>query len=626
MCGLAGLFVPRLVAPPVADMDAMVRIMAHRGPNGTGTHISHDRRFQAGFARLAIIDLATSGQPLVHDGGARVFMGNGEIYNYRELRAGLESKGHRFLTQGDMEPALRAHMDLGDDFVHQLNGMYALASYDRDSHSLFLVRDRLGIKPLYWAHTAGGAIVFASEIKALFASGLISPSVRTDMLPSWLLHGYVPAPDTLYQGIHKLPPGHWLRVDADGTVTIRRYWRPGPAAWVPADFQQGRDHLLDLLGQSVKWQLHSDVPLGILLSGGIDSGLIAALAAQHSQTPLHTYTVRFSGAAVDESPLARLVAERYGTRHSQLDLGMDDVAGYLPALAWHCDEPLFDAALLPNHLINARLGQDVRVVLNGSGGDELFAGYGRYFPLAAEQRWLALPRIMRRCLRPLIGALSPRRGWQLGRADDLDADPGAYLAGHTTLFPAPLRRQLGWGGAVQAAQSAAFAAFPGPRQSAMLAADLETYLPEDLMTLLDRTTMASSVEGRVPFLDHRLVEAALALPPDMRTPQGRQKGMERAMAADFLPDVVLTAPKQGFASPVPSWFDGALGHIARRVLTGKTARRRGWFDQDGLAVLLSQPRRHAFPLYALTMLELTVRTHVDRRDPCPAGLEDLTHD
>ena len=626
MCGLVGLFLPRHAQPVDADLTAMLRVIAHRGPDGTGTHVSADRRFQGGFTRLAIIDLATSDQPLVEDGGSRVFLGNGEIYNYRELRAELRDKGHVFHTQGDMEVGLKAYVQYGRDFVHRLNGMYGLALYERDAHRLLLVRDRLGIKPLYWARLEGGGILFASEIKSLFTSGLVEPRVDESRLSTWLLHGYVPAPDTLYAGVGKLPPGHWLSVAADGAVTVERYWRPRAAADLPRDAAAAKAHLLGLLEDSVRLQLHSDVPLGILLSGGIDSGLVTALAARHSATPLHTYTVRFAGAPVDESPLARAVAGRYGTRHTQFELGMDDVCAHLPALAWHCDEPLFDASLLPNHLINAVLGRDIRVVLNGSGGDELFAGYGRYFPLAAERRWLALPTALRAALRPLIGAAAPLRAWQLERAELLERDPGAYLADHTTQFPAPLRRRLGRGEAVTAAHSAAFAAFAGPRQSGMLAADLETYLPEDLMLLLDRTTMAASVEGRVPFLDHRLVEAALALPPELRTPGGRQKGLEREMAAELLPAEVLNAPKQGFASPVPAWFAGDLGRLSRRVLTGARSRRRGWFDPAGIDALLADPVGHAFRLYALTMLELTVRTHVEGRFTAPPALEELVDD
>ncbi len=626
MCGLAGLFLPRNSTPITADLAAMLAAMHHRGPDGTGTHVAADRRFQAGFARLAIIDLATGDQPLVEGDGELVFLGNGEIYNYRELRAELEGRGHTFRTSGDMEPALALYRERGPDFAPALNGMFGLAIYERGKHRLTLVRDRLGIKPLYWTRLPGSGILFASEIKALFASGLVEPAVDDAMVGTWLAHGYVPAPATLWRGIHKLPPGHRLVAEADGEPRVEGWWRPRPAEGVPTNPADASDHLLALLDDAVRLQLRSDVPLGAMLSGGLDSGLIVALAARALGQPLATYTVRFHGAAVDESPLAAEVAARYGTRHTTFDLDVGQAAALLPRLAWYADEPLADATLLPSHLINELLGRETRVVLNGTGGDELFAGYGRYFRLPVEARYLRLPRPLRRgVVERLAGAVNPYLAWQLRRAEKFDRDRGGYLHDHTTLFPPPIRALLGRNDRVAPAQAAAFAAFAGPAQSGALAADLATYLPEDLLTLLDRTTMASSVEGRVPFLDHRLVEAALAVPPDVRAPGNRQKGLEREMAAGLLPDSVLTAPKQGFASPVPAWFRGELGDLSRRLLTRRAALERGWWSKAGITRLLADPARHAFRLYALVMLELTVRLHAEIRPGAPpaASLHDL---
>ena len=613
MCGLAGLFLPRPATMAEADIAAMLAVMRHRGPDGTGRHVSDDHRFQAGFTRLAIIDLATGDQPLVRNGGETVLLGNGEVYNYRELRSELSGRGHVFHTRGDMEAALECFIARGRDFVHDLNGMYALALYERGSHRLLLVRDRLGIKPLYWARTAGGGIVFASEIKALFASGLITPQVDQQAVAAFLAHGYVPAPATLYGGVFKLPPASIMSVGSDGTITVERYWRPKPATDLPSDEAGIRAHLVSILGDAVGLQLRSDVPVGAMLSGGLDSGLLVALAAGRLDRPLKTYTVRFLGAAVDETPLAAAVAERYGTDHTVFELETGSAAQLLPRLAWHADEPLADASLLPNHLINQVIGRETRVVLNGTGGDELFAGYGRYFRLPVEARWLRLPRPLRRLAESLVGTLNPFLAWQLARAGKFDTDRGGYLHDHSTLFPPPVRALLGGNlpGAVPA-QSRFFAEFDGPADSGALYAELQTYLPEDLLCLLDRTTMAHSVEGRVPLLDHRLVEAALAVPPAIRTPGGRQKALERAIAADYLPEALLSAPKQGFASPVPAWFaHGGLAPLARRLLTRRRSLERGWWSREGVERLLSDPGRHAFRLYALLALELTVRLHVE---------------
>jgi len=614
MCGLAGLFQPRRGPGVEADIESMLAVIRHRGPDGTGRHTSDDRRFQAGFARLAIIDLATGDQPLVEAGGARVLLGNGEIYNYRELRAELAERGHRFATSGDMEPALKLYGERGLDFVDALNGMYGLVIYDRNPHRLVLVRDRLGIKPLYWARLAGGGILFASEIKALFASGLLDPVVDETAVTSFLAHGYVPAPATLWRGVNKLAPGHLLVAEGDAEPRIRRYWRASPAKHGPTDAAG----LTALLEDAVRLQLRSDVPVSAMLSGGLDSGLIVALAARHLERPLSTYTVRFLGAAVDESPLAAEVVARYGTNHTTLDLDSDQAAALLPRLAWYADEPLADATLLPSHLVNAMLAKETRVVLNGTGGDELFAGYGRYFQLPVEARYLRLPGWARAAAEKAIAAFDPFLAWQLARSAKFDGNRGAYLHDHCTQFPPPLLKLIGnRGGPVTPAQAAFFADFAGPAQTAGLYAEMCTYLPEDLLTLLDRTTMASSVEGRVPFLDHRLVEAALAVPPERRTPHGRQKALERQMATGLLPDSVLNAAKQGFASPVPAWFRGGLGDLSRRLLTRRATLERGWWTKAGIGRLLADPARHAFRLYTLTMLELTIRIHAERRDKTP---------
>ncbi len=626
MCGLAGLFLPRGASVVEADVDAMASVMRHRGPDGSGRFVSPDRRFQAGFARLAIIDPEGADQPIVEDGGARVLMGNGEVYNYVELRR--DEPDYPYRTRGDMEVILPLARRHGEAFVQHLNGMYALALYEREPHRLLLVRDRLGVKPLYWCRLDGGGVLFASEIKALFASGLVAPAVDEAAVSAYLAHGYVPAPATLFAGVSKLPPAHLLRADADGTVTVSRYWQAQPAADLPVEPVDVENHLTALLSDSVRLQLRSDVPVGVLLSGGIDSGLVAALAARHSARPPKTFTVSFEGAEVDEAPLAEMVATRYGTDHTRVTVPAGSAADHLPRLAWHCEEPLNDAALLPNDLIESALGRHVKVALNGTGGDELFAGYGRYFLLPVEARYLRLPGWLRRgVIEPAVRAVAPMRAWQLARAAKFDSDRGGYIHDHSCHFPPPMRALIGNRMAPPPpAQQDAFAAFAGPPQTAALHADLVTYLPDDLLTLLDRTSMAASVEGRVPFLDHRLVEAALAVPPALRTPDGRQKGLERSMAARFLPEAVTATPKQGFASPVPAWLRAGLAPLARRLLTRPATLDRGWWTGAGIDRLLADPDRHGFRVYTLLMLELAVRVHVERRhQPAPPtyGLDDL---
>ncbi len=626
MCGVAGLFLPRNVSPKKVDMTAMLRAMNHRGPDGEGRYETPDGRYQAGFRRLAIIDLETGGQPLVEEGTGRVLTGNGEIYNYLEIKDAHPDYPYR--TRGDMETVLALRRARGESFVHGLNGIYALALYEGDAHRLLLVRDRLGVKPLYWAEIPGGGVLFASEIKALMASGLIGRAVNEKALGAQLAHGYVPAPDTFYEGIKQLPPGHLLRAGADGAISVERYWRPRPADGLPEDRREVAAHLSGLLSDSIRLQLRSDVPVGALLSGGIDSGLMVALAAERASRPLNTFTVRFEGAPHDESPLAEEVARRYATNHRVVDLPAATAGDHLARLAWYAEGPLNDPALLPNYLIEEALGRDLKVALNGTGGDELFAGYGRYFQTPVEKRYLGLPGPLRRGLvEPLVAAASPMTAWRLARAEKFDRDPGGYLHDHTTFFPEPMRRLIGNAMDGGGAEQARFAeGIDAPRQTKMLHADLCTYLPGDLLDLLDRTSMAAGVEGRVPFLDHRLVEAALAVPPAIRTPGDAPKALEREMARPYLPKSVIDAPKRGFASPVPAWIEAGLGETARRILTRKQTLERGWWTGEGISRLFGDPKRHAFRIYHLLMLELAVRIHVEnppRTDPPGGGLEDF---
>lgn len=626
MCGLAGIYLPEGAAEVKADLSAMLASMKHRGPNGHGEWTSPDRRYRCGFVRLAIIDPEHSDQPLVERGSGRVLVGNGEVYNYRELRN--QEADYPYQTNGDMEAVLALSHRIGDAFVDHLNGMYALALYQPDR--LLLVRDRLGIKPLYWSRLPGGGVLFASETKALFASGLLTPQVDESVIGSYLAHGYISAPATLWRGVNKLQAGHCLSINKRGDLQIRRYWQPQAKAGRQTSVEECAEQITELLEDSIRLQLRSDVPLGCLLSGGLDSGLIVALAARHLDQPLHTYTVRFDGGKIDESPLAAMVAERYGTKHTVYDLPSVSVSDHLPRLLWHCDEPLADASLLPNQLIQDVLGKQVRVALNGTGGDELFAGYGRYFQLPVERNYLRFPAyVRRRIIEPLLERVDPMLAWRLRRAEMFEQDRGQYLHDHSTLFPQAMRRLIGFPGqGVTAAQKSAFAEFHGSVDAAMLASEISTYLVEDLLLLLDRTSMAASVEGRVPFLDHRLVEAALALPHSFRCHNGKQKGLERLIARQYLPEGVVEAPKQGFASPVSVWMKGPLGALSKRLLTSKRSLERGWWHREGILRMLADPSRHGHRIYALVVLELSIRLHAEHRlGECPdQGLEAFLDD
>ena len=612
MCGIAGFFLPKNVTPWAANLNSMARAMGHRGPDSSGFFCSPDKRYQAAFSRLAILDLETGHQPIVEKDRDLVLMVNGEIYNYLDIKKTYPA--YQYTTKGDIEPILPLYRDLGKNYVDRLNGMFAIAIYDAALHKLTLTRDRLGIKPLYWAKTSQGGVVFASEIKSLLVSGCVDKELNLQAGRSFLNHGYVPSPNTLFRGINKLPPGHSLTIDSAGRIEIESYWNAGFRGPISDNFKETANNITGLLRDSVRLQLNSDVPIGALLSGGIDSGLIVALAASEISQPLKTFTVSFQGSKIDEAPLARLVSDRYATEHQELTVSVDDVLSLLPQAIWHCEEPISDPSLIPNYAVERELSKNVSVVLNGTGGDELFAGYGRYFQLSVERLYSFLPRwLKRKVLEPGVGYFSAESRWKLLRSEKFYTDPGGYLHDHLTQFPGHILSNIGNKEPFEMPiQTKYYSSFTQPHQSAMLATDISTYLPEDLLLLLDRTSMAFSIEGRVPFLDHRLVEMALSVSPKIRTFGGKQKALERFIAKDYLPREIINAPKHGFASPVSSWIrNEEFLSAAHQIISRKSALDRGWWTRDGIKYLFANPMRNSFRIYSLLILELSIIIHID---------------
>ena len=615
MCGFVGIFSPR--APVYSldvDISAGMAAIRHRGPDGSGFFESPDDLFRVGFRRLSIIDIENSQQPILHPSGERVMVGNGEIYNFIELRERFADFPYQ--TSGDMETVLAAMDEQGEAFIQALTGMFALGIFDMRENQLTLARDHTGIKPLYWASRPDGAIGFSSEIKSLFAANIVLPEIDEVQVTRYLAQGYVPGPATLFKGVKKLDPGSLLTVDRHGKQTHETYWRPTvptPDVLRPEDALDG---LMESLRKSIRQNMRADVPVGALLSGGLDSGLLVALASEVTPHPLTTLTVRFDGAGYDEAPLARMVAERYGTDHHEVTIGRNAVDETLVDAVWHLGEPLYDAALVPNYIIQKEMSRHAKVSLNGTGGDELFAGYDRYFPTSIERQYGLVPKWVRAgIVEPLIAKLSPMTAWKLRRAEKFRSDPGGYLFDHCTPFPDVMLDMIGHKSRTQTvAQQEYFADYTGEPQSGMLYADVKTYLPDDLLTLLDRTSMAASVEGRVPFLDHKLVEYALSLPRSLRTPNGLAKELERTLAAPYLPEPLLSAPKQGFTSPVPVWMTGSFSQAAKRLLTRPQALERGWWNTSGVSNLFANPGKHGYRIYALLALELTTALYVDRGD------------
>jgi asparagine synthase (glutamine-hydrolysing) len=631
MCGICGkvYFDPtRSVAPQ--ELERMAATMAHRGPDGEGVWSAGN----VGLAhrRLSIIDLRTvAGQPMSNEDGSIWVTFNGEIYNFRTLRTELERCGHKFRTQSDTEVIVHAYEEYGRECLSHFRGMFAFALWDAHTRTLLLARDRVGKKPLFYA-LGSDRLVFGSEIKAILADGSVPIAPDPVALDHYLALRYIPAPLTALRGIHKLPAGHWL-VWRDGRLEIGRYWK---LHYTPKHQVPIADAVAELrrhFAEAVRLRLVSDVPLGAFLSGGIDSSAVVACMAEASSRPVRTFCVGFEDAVFDERPFARLVAERYGTEHTELVVKapVDDI---LPRLIWHYDEPLGDASAVPSYAIAALTRQHVTVVLNGDGGDENFAGYDWYLMDHLVRRGEAIPPWLWQRVARLAHRLPTRwrqhgLGKKVGRlAEVLALSPDRRYAQWLTHFSADSRQQLytdafkdtvtdsdpeGVFGTVFAHSDAA----DGIDRN--LDADVNLFLQNDLLVKMDRATMAHSLEARSPFLDHVLMEFVATLPAAFKLAGGQKKRLLRAALRGVVPDAILDRPKMGFCVPLATWFRADLRDLAHDVLLSSRTMQRGYFRPQTVAKLLHEHQTglydHGEALWVLLVLEMWHRTFVDNTPP-----------
>ncbi|MEK6274787.1 MAG: asparagine synthase (glutamine-hydrolyzing) [Actinomycetota bacterium] len=584
MCGICGIAMARGAVDP-DQLAAMSATLVHRGPDSHGSFV--DGSVGLAARRLAIIDLATGDQPISNEDGRITVVQNGEIYNYRELRHELESAGHRFSTSGDTEVLVHLYEEHGERFADRLRGMFAIALWDSERSRLVLARDRYGIKPLYYREAAD-ELAFASELRALPRG-----EVDLDALEAFLAFNSVPGPLTIFRDVRKLQPGHVLTWE-NGRSELVRYARPAP---VPASAVRNEDEaelaeeLRGRMRDSVRAHLVSDVPVGVLLSGGIDSAMLAALAAQEGSAPLRTFSIGFEERSFDELADARLVAERYGTQHRELVL-RPDAALLLPALAEAFDEPFADSSALPTYLVSQLAAEDVKVALSGEGGDELFGGYYTYAAdLLAQRAGWAAP-----LLRPLVERLPSS-----SKRASFDYRAKRFVrAAHLP----PLERHHGWKeifspearAELTGRQNdrdpvdllrARFAETEGAELLARLQdVDLGTYLVDDLLVKTDRASMAHSLEARVPFLDPAVADFALALPSRHKVRGLRKKVLLRKAAAPLVPPELLRRRKRGFSIPAAAWLRGELEPFARDTLSAETLRRQGFFRPEAVTRLL----------------------------------------
>lgn len=592
MCGIAGIVVAPGMAPPAPELGRrMAGVIHHRGPDDGGMHC--DPRALLCMRRLAIVDIAGGQQPARAAAGRVVLVFNGEIYNHDELRGELERDGSRFATRSEAEVILQAYLRWGSDVVARLDGMFAIAIWDRRSNELLLARDRFGEKPLYY--TANDRrILFGSELKSLLQSDDCPRDLAPDALRAYLGYGYVPAPGSIFAGVSKLPPGHWLRY-RDGHVQLHRYWRPDLSAKTRMDETEAGDELARLLDRAVASRLGADVPFGAFLSGGLDSSTVVALMARHLDRPVKTFTIGFAEDSHNELGDARVVADFLGTEHHELTVRPDAVA-LLQQLVWHFDEPFADASAIPTFLVSQLARRHVKMVLTGDGGDELFGGYDRYLRLLALERLGPFARPAAAALR-VAGALLPDPvGDRLDRIGERLQLPAAerYLSS-VALQRAGTARALHpqAGGArhyhlpMLAEAGADLGAGRSPLDRAV-AIDLQSYLPDDILVKLDRMAMANSLEGRSPFLEPRLARFALSLPEPLRVRGGQGKYLLRKVAQRWLPPRAVAKPKQGFGIPLGAWLRGPLRELARDTFASRAFRERGLCDARVAGALLDE--------------------------------------
>jgi asparagine synthase (glutamine-hydrolysing) len=618
MCGICGI-ASRTGAPDADRLAAMSAKLAHRGPDSGGEHL--DGPVALAARRLSIIDLAGGDQPIANEDGSCVVVQNGEIYNYPELRRELEREGHAFRTQCDTEVHLHLYEQHGPEFARRLRGMFAVALWDAHRRRLVLARDRYGIKPLYY-RDAAGTLEFASELRALPRG-----EIDLDALEAFLAFNSIPAPFSIFRETRKLPAGHVLVWEEHGAVTLTRYARPGP---VQIEELRGDDEaelleeLRARLRDSVRAHLLSDVPVGVLLSGGVDSAALAALAAQETPEAVHTFTIGFEERSFDERAEARLVAEQYGTNHHEL-LVRPDPRRLLTALAEAFDEPFADSSALPTYLVSELAAEHVKVALSGEGGDELFGGYYTYAADLLADRVAPLARLARPLVERLptstskasfdykakrfvraahLPPLERHHGWK----EIFSADLRAELRGSRSAFdPVDLYR-------------ARYAETAGADPLARLQdVDFGIYLVDDLLVKTDRASMAHSLEARVPFLDSVVTNFAFTLPARHKVRGLSKKVLLRKAVAPLLPREIVHGRKRGFSIPAAAWLRGELEPFARATLSPDTLRRQGFFAPGPVTRLLDEHvagvEDHSRRLWGLLAFTLWYERHVEQEPP-----------
>ena len=618
MCGICGIF--HYADGARADGNVLRRmtdVLTHRGPDDAGQHV--EGPVALGMRRLSIIDLDSGHQPIYSEDRSRVIVCNGEIYNFREIRKQLS--GRRFTTSGDIEPMLHLYDDHGDDMPKKLRGMFAIALWDARRSRLLLVRDRLGVKPLYYADT-GGAIVFASEIKAILQHPLVKREVDPDTLHHYLSLNYVPAPLTMLRGIRQLGPGELLACDAGG-VHVRPYWDLRFEAEEGVSEDEWARRVRDKLDEATRIRLVSDVPFGAFLSGGVDSSAVVAFMAGAMKDPVKTFAIDFEEKSFSEAKYAAQVAALYHTEHRS-SVATVDVVGLLDALIWYADDPLADSSMIPVYLVSRFAREHVTMVLTGDGGDEAFAGYPTYNAWFVRELYRRVPSFVRHgIVRRIVNALPVStdkvsfdfKARRFVSGAELDAEDAHFWwrailseSAKRALYTNAFRERVSFRPTSELYREHFRRSGTDDPLSRMLYADTRFYLPADMLTKVDRMSMANGLEARSPFLDHELMELAARIPSSIKFRDRKKKYILKKALEPLLPREILERKKAGFNVPVGAWLHGALGTRAREVLSPERLSVGGFFRPEAVRTLLdehaSRRQDHSFPIWGLVCFQL----------------------
>ncbi len=591
MCGICGIHTANTSPEELrSQVTTMSNVIEHRGPDGEGVFVADS--IALGHRRLSIIDLGGGDQPIFNEDQSICIVFNGEIYNYRELREDLIRRGHQFRTSSDTEVIVHLYEEHGIDCVKKLNGMFAFAIWDANKDRLFISRDRLGEKPLYYAYN-NQTLIFGSELKALLSHPECRPELDLEVLEMYLSYGYVPEPYCIYKGIRKLPAANSLTLE-NNSLNLHRYWSlPELTGTDKRPFEVVRDELELLIRDSIRLRLRSDVPVGAFLSGGIDSSLIVALAAEESESQLQTFSVGFTEQDYDELKYAKMVADRYGTNHHEIFMENLD-PDLFPKLVTQFDEPFSDPSAIPTYYVTGSAAKNVKVCISGNAGDELFCGYSRYNREPMEKGFEAFPNALRQTLfngsANLLPNSFPGKG-RMRRAAETGSRRWQRMVGPFDFFE---RMNLYNEEHKHLAQDSVelfkpyFEGTDLDEISSRMLADQRTYLPDDILVKVDRNSMWHSLEVRVPFLDHRIVEFANQLPFSFKNQNGIQKHIIKEVLKGKVPNEIMTRPKKGFGLPLKYWLKDSLKNFSREMLDSSDSRIHQYLDRKEVSRLIDQ--------------------------------------